>query len=233
MNQIDWSLAPEGATHWNVAGEVWCKVEDRSVFYWKRECWIKSFVDFIKSEYIPRPTAVVEIDWSRAPEGTTHYRPKNDPCWYKVEGGKVYYRSAGASWHTSVEFEYGKLLLENLIARPAEPWNGEGEPPVGTVCEWLQGSGHQWERIEILANHGDETWIKQEGKPSIIVSNIANLRPLRTPEQIAEETRAEAVKEMLALDTYPRGLDKGGMMSRTDFCKALYDAGFRKPEETS
>lgn len=75
------------------------------------------------------------IDWSNAPEGTTHYRPENDPCWYKVAGDTAYYWGLSFKWNSSPEFEAKRLLIEDMIARPEPVWNCEGLPPVGTVCE--------------------------------------------------------------------------------------------------
>ncbi|PCA96263.1 hypothetical protein CJT98_28430 [Pseudomonas aeruginosa] len=56
---------------------------------------------------------------------------------------------------------------------------------------------------------------------------------IRTPEQIAAEDREQAMQEMLALDEYPHGQDRGGMMSRADFCRVLYGAGYRRQESST
>lgn len=40
--------------------------------------------------------------------------------------------------------------------------------------------------------------------------------------------REQAVQEMLLLDVYPLGEERGGMMSRKAFCEAMHDAGYHK-----
>lgn len=104
-------------------------------------------------------------------------------------------------------------------------WDGKGRPPAGTVCEWLQGSSHQWERIEILAYNGLDAWIRQESGRGLIVCNIANLRPLRTPEQIEAEKREMAIRDIArAIGWNPS--DYGVC----DAAGRVYDAGYRKTE---
>lgn len=106
-------------------------------------------------------------------------------------------------------------------------WNGEGLPPVGLEVEWMPSLQHGWQRVTVLAYSGDDAWIKQLGEPSTIVGNPANFRPIRTTEQIAADEREAAVADMLLLDPYLPGTQLG-MMSRQDFCRTLYDAGYRK-----
>ncbi len=124
-------------------------------------------------------------------------------------------------------------------ARPQEAWEGQGLPPVGTLCEWHGPNsdgpdGWVYTESNVVAYTDDGLFICMQ-KPGCwpVVQRIDNceFRPLRTPEQIAAEEREKAVQEMLALDEYPHGQDRGGMMSRADFCRVLYDAGYRRQEE--
>lgn len=109
-------------------------------------------------------------------------------------------------------------------------WDGKGLPPVGTKCEWLQGSSHQWERIEILAHNGLDTWIRQESGRGLIVGNIANLRPLRTPEQIAAEERQAAIADIFEVLTGSRDQAAWSRTCYSAHAANLYDAGYRKTE---
>ncbi len=153
---IDLSKAPEGATHWHKDSEVWCMVVGKTVFYWKRGCWIKSFIIFTEDDYIARPTAPT--------------------------------------------------------------WNGEGLPPVGTVCELQDAT-----EVRILAH------TKRAGAPvavyqctdseSIEAYTASFFRPIRTPEQIAAEERDNAIKEMA---------EELGIMHTT--AAQAYDKGYRKIE---
>lgn len=109
------------------------------------------------------------------------------------------------------------------VAENAAPgWNGEGLPPVGTVCEWHPNQ-NGWVQVEILGHNGEETWFRREGhESSETCLRMAFFRQIRTPEQIAAEERQAAIKEMVSACPYP-----GSSCTATD-CTALYDAGYRK-----
>lgn len=158
------------------------------------------------------------VDWSKAPEGATHWAPaKGMMCasFMKYEGGKWYCETvSGRNWTAdNTNDDHTRY-----IARPTA-WTGSGLPPVGTVCEWRQGL--QWERIEILAYNGLDAWIRQESGRGLIVGNIANLRPLRTPEQIEAEERDKAIEALRA--------DTDWILDHAS-AQAVLAAGYRKTE---
>lgn len=109
------------------------------------------------------------------------------------------------------------------FSQPAD-WDGEGLPPVGTVCEITHsGWGHRgWERVTInyisteyaitTQEHGEQHWHMRNVK----------FRPIRTPEQIAAEERAADIKAMCE-----HGIDAGDCTIEMT-CAALHDAGYRK-----
>lgn len=107
-------------------------------------------------------------------------------------------------------------------------WNGEGLPPVDLPCQWHSDSQTGWQEVVVLAYSGESAWIQPKGKPSIIVGNPANFRPIRTPEQIAKQERSKACDKMygVILDKIPQDRRNNG----SDICEALYDAGYRKFE---
>lgn len=110
----------------------------------------------------------------------------------------------------------------DALNKPAvEEWNGEGLPPVGLPVEWYSDSNTGWQEIVVLAYHGDDAWIQPKGKESTIVYNIANFRPIRTPEQIAAEEREKSIRELIERTDYI--LDETG-------AAAVLAAGYRKPE---
>lgn len=96
-------------------------------------------------------------------------------------------------------------------------WNGEGLPPVGLPVEWYSDSNTGWQEIVVLAYHGDDAWIQPKGKESMIVGNIANFRPVRSPEQIAADERTKAIHELVKVTCISRGE-----------AARIYDAGYRK-----
>lgn len=60
-----------------------------------------------------------------------------------------------------------------------QQWDGEGLPPVGTVCEWLASVDHDWVKVTVLGHHGDDIWLKpDDGTQSFIVGNAENFRPI-------------------------------------------------------
>ncbi|HHZ8769584.1 TPA: hypothetical protein ACWL5R_002473 [Pseudomonas aeruginosa] len=193
----------------------------------------------------------MSIDWSNAPEGATHWEPAGHEFsegWMLKEGNDWFYWSkVSQQWfydHTSCDVSAEREAT--FEARPQEAWDGQGLPPVGTVCEYRCPDNScepkDWTVVHVLAhaNHGSDTAMllaeDVSGEPGTMYGRIwipRTCRPLRTPEQIAAEEREQAVQEMLALDEYPHGQDRGGMMSRADFCRVLYDAGYRRQESST
>lgn len=165
-----------------------------------------------------------DIDWSKAPEGATHY---NHTCfdWYKVtQIGAVFFWD-GRAWAPARFWDDRK---HDCIQRPTTPsWSGEGLPPVGVVCEAKWGRTG-WARCVVFAhkpnaNGGTDVLVDVDGdwtffdKPSMF-------RPIRTPEQIAADAREQALQA--ACDVV--GCQVGSMYG-VEVVKKLIDAGYRKP----
>ncbi len=189
----------------------------------------------------------MSIDWNTAPEGATHWEPRGTVFgegWMKKAGNEWSYWLEGSEvwagvWADCFVSAEREATFE---ARPKEAWDGQGLPPVGTVCEYNNLEPHpvntdlKWSPVHIVAHD------TQGGEVFAVFSSLSGyhgdrrpgcFRPIRTPEQIAAEEREKAVQEMLALDEYPHGQDRGGMMSRADFCRVLYDAGYRRQESST
>ena len=165
-----------------------------------------------------------EIDWSKAPEGATHYNPTRFG-WYKVGSHEPSFWD-GRVWAPALYWDDRK---HNCIQRPTTPsWSGEGLPPVGVVCEVkLQ---EEWRLCEIIAHFQQPQAIvaaftvAQFHGGKKLDSKIAEcFRPIRTPEQIAADEREAAIDEMLAATPAP------GSDISLRVCEKLYDAGYRKP----
>lgn len=115
-----------------------------------------------------------------------------------------------------------------------EKWNGDGIPPVGTVCEYKLNESGQWFECEIkyvLAGSNEtETcfiaWCEHlETDQFLSVESKTYslyLRPIKTPEQIAAEERENVLADMYGAVMGSSGI-AGGL-------EALYDAGYRKTE---
>ncbi|HDR2991374.1 TPA: hypothetical protein QCK87_001148 [Pseudomonas aeruginosa] len=168
----------------------------------------------------------MSIDWTKAPEGATHWEPSSyefaegwmrkvgDKWSYWLEGSKVWGLS-GPACCVSAERE------ATFEARPQEAWEGQGLPPVGLLVEWKAGADHEWRRVTVLAYANGDAWLQPEEGDSFIVGNPANFRRIRTLEQIAAEEREKAIEEMcFAVETLT-----------VKQAKALFDAGYRRQEE--
>lgn len=126
-----------------------------------------------------------------------------EPREYRVSGGAI--------------IERRNSSIAVYIQKQVE-WNGEGLPPVGTVCEFRVDED-DWRQCEVIAHKEDSAvcWIHCN---KISATNGSSVRPIRTPEQIAAEKREIAIREMEALGI--------GNPSRQSLLEALYDAGYRK-----
>lgn len=101
-------------------------------------------------------------------------------------------------------------------------WNGEGLPPVGTVCQH-EGriDDREWLEVKVIAHtekRGYEVAVF-EYEDIVTYSTARYFRPIRTPEQIAAEEREKGITEMR------RQWSLGG---ERDKFAALWDAGYRK-----
>ena len=136
------------------------------------------------------------------------------------------------------ELAKGKKALADLEAVNAEPaqWNGEGLPPVGTVCEWRGPNsdgpdGWVWAEAEVCGYTADGLFVFMQ-QPSCwpVVQRIDNcgFRPIRTPEQIAAEARAKAIAEMVEAIGHFGNLPAASLFAT---CARLHDAGYQKTTE--
>ncbi|WP_216579585.1 hypothetical protein [Pseudomonas aeruginosa] len=176
----------------------------------------------------------MSIDWSKAPEGATHWEPRGSlylEGWMRKVGNKWSYWAEGRKvWvsgtpgcNVSAERE------ATFEARPQEAWDGQGLPPVGTVCE-VKHRDIGWVRCEIVAHKSFScgglthaiAWIDEN---TLDQSQGLRFRQLRTPEQIAAEEREKAVGDM--------AMSIQGVPYQYPTLYALYDAGYRRQESST
>lgn len=170
-----------------------------------------------------------KIDWSKTPDAQFFV----NGSFYKYDQGKWFWSSSDGIWaktpyESPENFSWWGFRVEAPVA-----WNGEGLPPVGLPVEWYSDSNTGWQEIVVLAYHGDDAWIQPKGKESMIVGNIANFRPIRTPEQISAEKEAERKQESVAAALRAIGGSSSKITSASnvsDVISALYDAGLIKSE---
>ncbi len=167
---------------------------------------------------------MIDIDWSKAPEGTTHYQPESADfyaAWIKVDGDwlmAIMDDGIDSRWGRAGEYADKKRLL---IPRPSSQWNGSGLPPVGTVCE-VDG-----EKVVIVAHHcnGIHAIYAESISDGLLYYGDPNeFRPIRTPEQIAADEREAAICNMARIAL--KGSDN---LINKQWLENLYDDGYRKP----
>jgi len=154
-----------------------------------------------------------QIDWSKAPEGATHYYPPTEE-WYLAGYGCAPLVWTGM-WCKAFQFAQRE---HKCIERPTTPsWSGEGLPPVGVVC---MANGYQ---VVIVAHHCNgihAIYAESEYDGLLYYGEPNEFRPIRTPEQIAADEREAYIRRMQN-GTESLGFDE------YEICATLYDKGLR------
>lgn len=130
-----------------------------------------------------------------------------------------------------------KVYWRFVPAQAPAVWDGEGRPPVGTVCEaQIPSKQYAWERCEIVWHHpdsdGSAAVVHGDGK---LLSWSGTFRPIRTPEQIAAEEREEARTFALnAMTGKPMNPETEEQWQyRLKVVGEMLDLGFRVPKKVS
>lgn len=168
----------------------------------------------------------IEVDWTEAPEGTTHYVPDSDiylEAWYKeVDGRWMFWLVDGDhGWY------YTDSLPPTAIARPTE-WNGTGLPPVGTKCE-VHIYNNTWVKCTVVAHFENRAVVVMDNGEVAQIRDANHLRPIHTPEQIAAKKREKAISTMLEI--FITGVERDTEQNTRSGIEALYNAGYRKTEQ--
>ncbi|HEK1393460.1 TPA: hypothetical protein SMR00_005586 [Pseudomonas aeruginosa] len=176
----------------------------------------------------------MSIDWSKAPEGcigafariiskTAFFVFSKRPSDYSSREG---YEGEGEDGPYHVFSEYWEWI--------DKPWDGQGLPPVGTLCEWHGPNsdgpdGWVYTESNVVAYTDDGLFICMQ-KPGCwpVVQRIDNceFRPIRTPEQIAAEERRKSILHLANLL-----IDSRGQCNEYSQAEAIFDAGYRRQEE--
>ncbi|HHQ2793160.1 TPA: hypothetical protein ACSPMF_001012 [Pseudomonas aeruginosa] len=172
----------------------------------------------------------MSIDWSKANGSAVAalIAKKNNIHYPGFEFVSGYHRTGCMIRATSADDGSPLSAPEDvweIVERPVT-WNGQGLPPVGTVCivephntMWGFSSTSGYER-KILAYYGEYVWLGHAETP-LETTRIdkVDFRPIRIPEQIAAEEREKAVGDM--------AMSIQGVPYQYPTLYALYDAGWR------
>jgi len=180
----------------------------------------------------------MDINWDEAPEGATHYciGSTHDTVWRDLSGVDAKYWYQG-EWHlhegVNSEFclKYG-VFEERPVG---QAWNGEGLPPVGTVCEHEpDGFSDKWVTVEVLAHrefkgHDTGLLVVFATEDDVSFSSPECFRPIKTKEQLAAEEREKEI-DTLCYDILSHYEAPKMSEHYLGLAKSLYEAGYRKQE---
>lgn len=126
----------------------------------------------------------------------------------------------------SGRYETNLELVQVTEATTQAAWNGEGLPPVGTVCEYQTiGATNDWKEVEILCHFTAQkevaVFVPVQGYRNVKQATAECFRPIRTPEQIAAEERKRITDDIQQVCV-------DGENNGAPFHEALYLAGYRK-----
>lgn len=132
-----------------------------------------------------------------------------------------------------------KAAREALAAASAAPtaWSGEGLPPVGMVCEFLDRNTNRWLPVEIVFLSSWVVVVRDTNEHPDGAVDLAfdlndvhpQFRPARTHEQIAAEERLDRVHAIEGIML--RGQELA--LTITQIAVAIDDAGYHKDHRTA
>ncbi|HCF7194760.1 TPA: hypothetical protein NIJ32_002225 [Pseudomonas aeruginosa] len=169
----------------------------------------------------------MSIDWSKAPEGcigafariignqrTAFFVFSKRPSDYMSREG---YEGEGEDGSYHVFSEFWEWL--------DKPWGGQGLPPPGTEIEYRQNGG-TWLAGTYIGEFRSKLIAGCHVTGLVGVVTLEEIRPLRTPEQIAAEGRRNSIIHLANLL-----IDSRGHCNEYSQAKAIFDAGYRRQEE--
>lgn len=169
------------------------------------------------------------------PEGTTHeYSQPTTARWRNLSGDKWSWWG-GKGWIPTTEdsWRFAKRKAGRL-APVSAGWDGEGLPPVGTVCEcrirYAVTSDGDWTRVICRYALRNRREVVVEYCDTNLAGNVDGtindetweFRPIRTPEQIAAEELRSALKDACAIAGCAVGSNYGKIV------ESVIKAGYRK-----
>lgn len=175
----------------------------------------------------------MEIDWSKSPEkciGATIAKA-GFKC---IEQGSIIWVSNRIGERPYVGIVEDEVVFAGergwpWIPRP-EAWNGEGLPPIGkATCEYR--GAHQydvWTVVDIFAHWGKDVFV-DFGDMWRAERDLDRFRPIRTPEQIAQEERLNK-----AIELYDAVMNRSGQQFKSlpvesqQHYLSLIDQGWQK-----
>ena len=176
----------------------------------------------------------MNIDWSKAPEWANAVVAASTGTLYFVEafGVRSKRRAVSNSDDCSRAADmtiksYSWKLIEER-PKKQEAWNGEGLPPVGTVCYRINVSAST--KVEIIA-HFDCTadrvaaYIPIEGRILVDQAIASCFKPIKTKEEIEKE---KYLSEILVISNIISMATGFAGPTVNNISRSIYEAGYRK-----
>lgn len=169
------------------------------------------------------------IDWSKAPAGCLEVgKNKWDELAWLCADGYIYHHCDGCmvKWRTPRALKRSDFDVVDI--RPDQEWNGEGLPPVGTMCEWKEKTGFSWVQATVLfITDSSVVMQREDGFEWQMMTARTVFRPFRTPEQIAADDRLHEIRNALSA-IHASQLQSMGDSLVVAAVEAMIDAGYRK-----
>lgn len=190
----------------------------------------------------------MNIDWSKAPEDATHAgttTTTQKAVFYKDirEDKYSFWNDNGCGWRKDA---IGRPVCTPLIERPKkqEAWDGVGLPPVGldvlakvdfkkappyTIINLteigidVQNSMPSFHTAKVLYASEKYVILLSLGGECMAPRSCVEFKKIKTPEQLAEEEKKEAIKQ-ICIDAGCPEITPGQLR----VAEILYDKGYRK-----
>lgn len=172
------------------------------------------------------------VDWSEAPEWAQELgeNPAREKAWLGECGYSYLIGNGGiVAWEDPRAFLRSNFDI--IEARPVA-WNGEGKPPVGAVCDLRVGreaKDEGWMHAEIRYSSPTAVVWRWKGRVQEFGSEWVEVevRPIRTPEQIAAEERKLQREQLAYLIAGYMGFDDPREVD-TKLAAYIFDHDYRK-----
>lgn len=256
-----------GATHWHTKGNFYKIDSGNHLVICTQKGWEPSIYTpellndrdiFSKIDFSPldnKPSAP-EPDWSKAPEGATHWAPETDEdfaAWYKCETGFWFFAlDSEGIWRPHNDVGLPSALIkrptdnqqltvpvvnqefttEKVVSSKMETttWSGTGLPPVG-ICEALWNSPDEYYKVKVITHDDGEAvfrWI--DGPDNGVIASSGN--EVYGGLKIKEHYMFRPIQSIKSererwIDTV-LGFRKPGDYTDEQWAADLYDAGLAK-----
>lgn len=190
---------------------------------------------------------MIKIDWRMAPEwadghGLISWQGFTE-VWINADQYAVVGREGGPyPWgggNGDTRHNHTRGQVQYITPHP-DRWNGDGPPPVGTVCEVLWNESRlEYFKTKVFGinEHGQPIHRFEEGPKKYefqadvlrTASGTQVFMPLKTPEQIAAEERLGHIATLVQHICADGAFDVDDPEVTAAAAK-IYDAGYRKQE---